>query len=69
MEVAVPGPTPNEPHWRRRVADAVLVPLSCYLLTSVVVVLGVAFGRAFVRASPLSQDGRGPPSLLASLVV
>lgn len=69
MEVAVPGPTPNERHWRQRVAQAVLVPLSCYLLTSLVVVLGVAFGRAFVRSSPLSPDARGPPSLLASLVL
>ena len=69
MEVAVSGSTPDERDWRRRVADAVAVPLCCYFLTSLVVVVGVSFGRAFVRASPLSQDGRGPPSLLASLVV
>jgi hypothetical protein len=43
--------------------------LGCYAFTTLVVVLGVYFGRSFVRVSPLAPGGQGPPSLLASFLV
>lgn len=69
MDVAVAGSISGKRTWRERIVKAVVVPFFCYALSTLVVVLGIGFGRAFLRASPLSQDGRGPPSLLASLVV
>jgi hypothetical protein len=54
---------------RRRRAGAVLVPLACYAFTTLVVLLGVIFGRALLRPSPLSHDGQGPGSVRDSFVV
>ena len=40
--------------------EPIITPVACYVLTTLVVVLGVAFGREFVRASPLSHGDLGP---------
>jgi hypothetical protein len=66
------GPEPalaSDPDDRGRRVSAALVPIACYALTTLVVVLGVAFGRALLRASPLSRDGQGPASFRDSFVV
>ena len=69
MDATAAGPTPDPREGRRRLLESVLVPLGTYAFSSMVVVLGVYFGRSFVRLSPLSIDPRGAPTLLDSFAI
>lgn len=62
---AATAPASGSVAGRRQWIDALLIPFAVYALTSLVVILGVSFGHAFVRPSPLSPAGAAGPSPLA----
>jgi Mannosyltransferase (PIG-V) len=49
--------------------ETALVPSACYVLSTAVVLLGIAFGRGLLRSSPLSPDAPPPPTFLSSLTL